>query len=131
MKIAVCVAENGGITFNGRRVSRDKKILEDMISLFGRVEVGESAFGMFERAGLSERASICTEKNPDGALFIEKDPAEYYGSAAAAVIYRFNVNYPADVYMTSSPADNGFTLVSVTEFAGETHEKITREVYSK
>ena len=131
MKIAVCVAENGGITFNGRRVSRDKKILEDMISLFGRVEVGESAFGMFERAGLAEGASVCAEENPDGALFIEKDPAEYYGRAGTAVIYRFNVNYPADVYMTSSPADNGFTLVSVTEFAGETHEKITREVYSK
>ena len=36
-----------------------------------------------------------------------------------------------DMIFDISPTADGFTLTSVTEFVGSSHEKITKEIYSK
>ena len=53
---------------------------------------------------------------------------EVLQKAERIVLYRWNRAYPADVKFTMP---KGFTLKESREFAGSSHEKITREEYTR
>jgi len=48
------------------------------------------------------------------------------GAPEGLILYRWNRTYPADLYFTLSL--EGWTLERREEFAGSSHEKITKEV---
>ena len=45
------------------------------------------------------------------------------------IVYRWNRDYPADLFLDIDLKD--WELAETAEFAGNSHEKITREVYRK
>ena len=47
------------------------------------------------------------------------------------VIYRWNRRYPADRRLRFLPQERGMVLIERTEFAGYSHERITREIWRK
>jgi len=47
----------------------------------------------------------------------------------AVILYRWNRTYPADLRFDWTPSD--FYLESAVEFPGNSHEKITREIYQR
>ena len=53
------------------------------------------------------------------------------GDISRLIIYNWNRRYPFDRQLDISPAKMGFKLVSVTEFEGSSHEKITKEIYER
>lgn len=132
MDFFVCIAENGGISFGGRRVSRDKNILEDALRTRPDLRAFSETAKMFTRAGLKVSEITDLAGAPENAaVFLEADPAPFASLASRVILYRFNRDYPADVFMTLDLSANGFRLASSAEFAGLSHEKITKEVYEK
>ena len=64
--------------------------------------------------------------------FIESLPlCNHVEDIEALVIYRWNRIYPYDKTLDIDPQAEGFKLSEVKDFAGSSHEKITKEIYIK
>lgn len=132
MTVIVCVDDQMGMAFGGRRVSRDKiltaRILE--ITKYARLFVSPYSAPLFEGADNVTVSENFLSDAADGDFsFAETtDPAPYCASAERIIIYRWNRRYPSDLKFTYSPEESGRRLVSTTDFAGSSHEKITEEI---
>ena len=131
MKIAVCIDDNNGMMFHNRRVSRDREMIRDLIELsagkrllihsYSRVlfDEGDNVIvddGFMEKAGADD---ICFVENMDIAPYAER--------VSGVILYRWNRRYPFDMKMSLDMS--GYKLVDKKDFAGNSHEKITREEY--
>ena len=136
MKIIVCLDDGGGMTFNKRRQSRDRVLLADIKAMTEGEVLLASPFS--EKLLTEHKIDAKIKKDPLGRAkkndycFIEDIPARpYLSEISEIIIYKWNRRYPTDMTFDISPEADGFTLSSVTEFAGSSHEKITKEIYSK
>ena len=133
MKVIVCLDDKNGMLFYGRRQSRDRVLLEDMMNEAHGARIWMNAYsaGLFEKTGY---AGIAVDED-----FLEKADAEEYCFAEdqgikayqdrieEILVYRWNRTYPADLFLDVELS--GWDLTETVEFAGSSHEKITRERY--
>ena len=136
MKIIACIDDNNGMLFGGRRQSRDKLLIADIIS---NLYDGESLY-VFDYsvslfANFSDRIKIISDIEQAGqnsAVFIEKEKASLFEPYAnTIVIYKWNKVYPADFWFDVDLNNGDWTLSESYEFEGNSHKKITREVYTR
>jgi hypothetical protein len=122
------------MTFNKRRQSRDRVVTEDIVK---SVTGGRLVIAPFSEKLFPEGTALTVLDNPlreayDGdTVFIE------YGGLSGSekritgiIIYRWNKLYPSDTQIDILPEALGLKLVSTEDFAGYSHEKITKEIYS-
>ena len=137
MKVIVCLDDNGGMTFGGRRQSRDKALLADISSDVNAS--GEPLLASPFSQRLLAEADISHEicDNPlvcakEGQLcFIESLPlCEHIDEISELTVYRWNRKYPSDQKIDVD-IDARFTLASTSEFKGNAHEKISKLTYAK
>ena len=129
MTLYICLDDRNGLKFNNRRQSRDSAVLEDI----RRQLTGSLLIDIFSEKLIRE-AGIPYVLPPETAedFFAEDIPSdEILGKTKKLVIYRWNRHYPSDVRWEPDLAGMGFILTETTEFAGTSHEKITREVYER
>lgn len=137
MTIMMCVDDNGGTMFNGRRQSRDRVLREEVLAraagrrlwmnaasaaLFGP-EAGDQiavAEDFLTQAGSGE---FCFAEGT-ALLPVEKEIEEL-------VLFRWNRVYPADCFFDIPLGEHGWKLTETREFPGSSHERITEEVYRK
>jgi len=137
MKVIVCIDDCNGMLFNKRRQSCDRVLIADVVSnIFGGnlliTKFSEKLFEEFEIDSFFISEDILEEAEHEDYCFIEdKALAPYADRIDELIIYRWNRKYPADTYLDINPAALSLRLISTTEFAGSSHEKITKEVYSK
>lgn len=134
MKISYCIAENAGLSFNGRRVSRDLKILENIKKEAGngKICVENGSVGIFERLGIAVFCiSSADDAEKDCIFFAESESEAYLDKSDTLVIYKFNRSYPADVFIPTEKINAEFELISAEDFQGASHEKITKEIYRR
>ena len=117
MTVFVCVDDNFGMAFNGRRQSRDSAVAEDIVRSCGGLPEMDGRSAKLFNGGAQAEDAYFMEFSCEEAL-LQK--------AERIVLYRWNRAYPADVKFTM-PA--GFALKESCDFAGSSHEKITREEY--
>ena len=132
MKLFICVDDEGGMTFMGRRVSRDRAVLEDIAAVSGEaLTVFPFSERLFKDAGYLFRVVYCEADVADnGCLFIEdRSPKSMLDRVDTLVIYRWNRLYPSDKKIDFCPLDEGFTLAESLDMVGKSHEKITKEIY--
>lgn len=134
MTIAVCVDNRGGMLFNGRRLSRDKGLVADLLALAGGAPVRTAPFSAVLFRGAEERVTVSEDfldAAAEGELcFVENAAvAPYMDAAERFVIYRWNRDYPSDVRLDVQPEEYGLHLAESRDFAGSSHDNITREVY--
>lgn len=132
MIIIACVDKQNGMSFYGRRQTKDRvvqgRILQDAYP--GKVTMSRHcAAGFPEKC----RPHIICRDDPmevgDGYCMIETEKASSSASRIEKVIlYRWDTVYPADVYF-DLPLDNGWELESETYFDGYSHPDVRREVY--
>lgn len=133
MNIIICVDNNYGMLFNGRRQSRDSAVLDDIFATFGESRIYISSFSekLFEG-----RDVICTDDflsvaGEDDYCFVEDaDVEQIIENVGRIVIYRWNRDYPADTCFDSGILC-GYCPDEPVSFAGTSHEKIDRVIYSK
>lgn len=129
MTLYICLDDRNGLKFNNRRQSRDSAVLEDIRrQLTGSLLIDSFSEKLIREAGIPYVLPPETAED----FFAEDIPSdEILGKTSKLVIYRWNRHYPSDVRWEPDLAGMGFILTETTEFAGTSHEKITREVYER
>lgn len=135
MHIIICLDDDNGMLFHNRRQSQDERLREDVVEQLGERELWMNAysarlFSDMEHADIHVSETFLEEAGADAYCFVEKPPLLPYEEKIEEVIcYRWNRRYPSDQKL-----DLPLALWQVTEeyeFAGKSHERITRTVYRK
>lgn len=134
MILIVCIDDENGMMFNNRRQSRDATVTADIAA-----EVGSGVLWMNEYSSKLFAGSKLNLKTDES--FLDKASEGEYcfleGNGASCaidriekiIIYKWNRLYPSDVRFDISMDE--WKLYKTEEFAGNSHEKITKEVYIK
>lgn len=131
----VCVDDNNGMTFNHRRQSKDRVVSEQILRLADEKRLWMNTYSrkLFTDSG-SSRIMVdddYLEKAETGDYcFVEdKDISGYAARIEKLILFRWNRKYPADTFF---PLDlSQWRLEESEDFGGFSHEKITKEVYTK
>ena len=129
LTVYVCLDDRDGMSFNGRRQSRDSRVFEDIRrELTGELYIDPCSAALCRRAEIPHK--IWEGELPrEGQFFLElREPREAL-EADRIVIYRWGRHYPADARWTLDLGAAGFVPVEQSEFPGSSHESIRREVY--
>lgn len=133
MKLIVCLDDHNGMLFNNRRQSSDRILCQRVLELaegnllcmnrYSRKLFGETVDNIrvdecfLELAGDND---YCFAENVDVSPYIKQ--------ADTVIIFRWNRVYPADLYFPMELLKD-WKKVESFEFGGNSHEKITQEVY--
>ena len=131
--VAITVDDNMGIAFNKRRQSRDKLLIKDLVNTTtGQIYISSYSAPLFtEYEGRIEIVENPIAECPDGACcFIEMtEIAEYKDLVSELIIYHWNRLYPSDKKLDLDIQKCGLKIAERYEFAGNSHDVITKETY--
>lgn len=135
MTVIFLLDDNKGMLFNHRRLSRDEKILEDIAaSLNGNLFINKFSEKLISSAGIRYTLfdHFPVEGKDEADYFIENfSVKEHLNEIDRIIVYWWNRKYPSDYQLDFEPTQNGFKSVSLFEFTGKSHEKITKEIFEK
>lgn len=133
MRVITCADQNGGLFFNQRRQSRDRLLIEDVLSFCK----GNTLYmSEYSKILFPDASAIVVAENPleatkpgnfcftEGLLLAPVEAA-----IEELILYRWDKVYPADIFLDLDLSQ--WHLQSTLELVGSSHEKITREVYTK
>ena len=136
MTLILCVDDRGGLSFNGRRQSQDRRVREDLLTMAagGTLWMDDYSRRQFTEP---EAAAIRVDWDPaaraaegDGLCVLGVQAwAAALGVADRVGLYCWGRHYPADRRLDLPPA--GWRLEGQTEFPGRSHDMITKEIYVK
>lgn len=130
MLAALCLDDRCGLSFNHRRLSRDRAQQEDLLLLCKGSPLWLAPYSapLFQWAAdrVTVDETLLGRAGPGELCFLE-DRLPPMETAEGLILYRWNRAYPADVYFR--PDLSAFVLAEQTEFPGTSHEVITREIY--
>lgn len=132
MILIVCVDDKLGMAFNNRRQSKDSALRADLLALTG----GKLWMNAYSAAQFEEDCEFYADDDfldkaeIDDYCFVENaDIAPYAERVSGVILYRWNRHYPSDKKFPIELFKDRWSLESSFEFAGSSHETITREVY--
>lgn len=133
MIVVLCVDDNMGMTFLGKRLSKDRVLRERIreISAEGRLLMNSYSAGQFDSGCDITVSDSFLEDAKDGDFcFVENcDVSPYEEKIEKFIIYKWNRAYPSDFKFVFPLEENGFFEESVFEFEGFSHEKLTETAY--
>lgn len=130
MQIIVCVDDNMGMLFNNRRQSRDQILIEDILGRAEKIWIhsfSEKLFEGYEERIIIEDDFLLKAEEQDVCFVENKHLMPYINKVDELVVYKWNRKYPSDFKLDVNLEE--WQMVSQEEFAGKSHEKITREKY--
>ena len=129
MILITCVEKNNGMLFNNRRVSRDRKVVEDILKIVGDSEILITDFSKELFIEDENVRVINVIENQNGKFYFLENmqPSAIEDKVEKIILYNWNVDYPADMYFDINLKE--WKLESECEFEGFSHEKITRKIY--
>ena len=137
LTVFVCVDDDLGMTFCGRRQSRDSAVTDDMIKEAVRASGKLYALPFSEKLiGADPRVEIKADAlkalGRGDYVFVENEALlPYLKKISRLVIYHWNRAYPSDKKLDTPPKEHGFRLFLRSEIKGTSHDRITKEVYLK
>ena len=134
MKLILCVDDRGGMLFGGRRLSRDRAVCQHILNMAGGAALWMNAYS--QKLFSEFEGNLCVYSGDpdqvaaDAFLFAEDlDIEDLLCKADALILYRWNRVYPSDVVLPLPLSEAKWKLVTAEDFPGNSHEKITCEVY--
>ena len=136
MRLIVCLDEKGGMTFNHRRQSRDRVLIEDLLQTVGEGRLWMAPYSELLFAETKKKLSLaedCLLQAGEGEwCFVENQSClPYLEKIEEVTVYWWNRHYPSDRTFDIDLSKEEFSLAERTEFAGSSHEKITKEVFRR
>lgn len=135
MKIAVCIDDRNGMLFGGRRQSMDSCLRREFLAMTEPYKVWMDGYTASQFTEAEER--ICVDDDflfkaeKDDWCFVEKaDLQPVQERISQIVLYHWNRHYPSDKKFPTELFADRWTMISRREFPGNSHERITEEVYS-
>jgi len=133
VNIAVCLDDRNGLLFNCRRQSQDAVVRERLLQLAGEhgLWMNRYSAGQFESTDNITVDEAFPENVPAGMwCFVENtDICLWKDRIEKIAIYRWNRQYPSDVVFPVEEFEVNWCPVSIREFSGTSHERITEEIY--
>ncbi len=133
MNVIICLDDNNGMLFNNRRQSRDKALLSDV---FGNLQGEKLYITSFSERLMEEYCDKLVACEDASALqsgqwfFCENvDLTPFTDKIEKLVVYKWNRVYPAD--FTCNLDFSLFNLESESEFEGNSHPVITKQIFAK
>ena len=134
MHLIVCLDDRNGMSFAGRRQSMDRLLRARILETVGERKLWMNGYSARQFENLSENIIVddcfLEKAGPDDYCFVEnQDITGQTDKFRIVIIYRWGRVYPSDV---TFPAQifSARRKVSAIEFSGNSHDKITEEVYS-
>ena len=128
MRIALCTDNRKGLSFHGRRLSRDRAQQEDLLALCGGepLYIAPYSAALFTWAGNRVRVDEGLLEVSGPLCFLEDrlPPPE---QVEELILYCWNRDYPADVRLGWDLT--AFQIAEAREFPGRSHPRITRTIY--
>lgn len=135
MTVMLCIDGKNGVLFNHRRQSKDKALQEHILRLAGRNRLFMSPYSKKQFADTGPVQVIADEAylnkaGEDDYCFVEGDDlSPYMEKIHTIILFKWNRVYPADTYFTLDIS--GWTKEETEDFPGNSHEKITKEIYRR
>ena len=132
MRLIVCLDDKNGMAFNHRRQSRDRIITETIEELVKGSTLHFSPYSakLFPSGVFEPSEDYLSRAGEDDFCFVElEDVAPYEGQIEEITVFRWNRVYPADLKFQIDLTQ--WSLERTVEFPGNSHEKITMEVYKR
>ena len=135
MKVIVCLDDKNGMLFNQRRQSRDREVVKDIIKMCDDAILhmnyySNPLFEEYENRAVSDTFPIFAKDNE--YVFVENAALlPFEDKISELIVYRWNTVYPSDLKLDLPLEEHGWVLKSATDFAGHSHDKITKEIYIK
>lgn len=133
MIVCVTLDNNNGMMFNNRRQSQDSLLRKDIIdhcngSRLWMNTYSEMLFDKSDDVDVVIDNEFLQKAEENDYCFVETNNLQDYETRISKIIlYRWNRDYPADLYFEIDL--NNWILSSSSDFAGSSHEKITKEVW--
>ncbi len=133
MNIIVCIDKNGGMCFMGKRQSMDcvlrEKILE--LSSGARLLMNSYSAKQFENVeNIVVDNDFLNNANQGDFCFVE-DKEITSENVENFYVFNWNRKYPGDLFFSVDLKAEGFKKIKKEEFQGNSHDKITLEIYSR
>jgi hypothetical protein len=134
--VILCIDDNLGMMFNHRRQSKDRFLLDDVIGYIREQTLYMDGYSYTMFSNLGSESLIVDHKFLDKAAkgeycFVEdRFLIPYVKRIEKLIIYKWNRRYPADLYLDLSLGD-GWKMIGTKELKGSSHEKITKEIYTR
>jgi len=133
MKLIVCLDQRGGMAFNHRRQSRDRLLTENLVRTVGQARLLVMPYSVSLFAGYTLNLVVSEDPLKDAKeqdfCFLETVSPTTDDGISELILYHWNRDYPSDTPFL--PDISSFVKSSCEEFAGFSHEKITKEVWKK
>ncbi len=134
MIFVLCIDDKNGLSFNGRRQSRDRVLIDRLIRMLPDKTINIKSYSspLFEK--YIDRVNVSEElpdKLKNGEVFFSEnlDPAPFKDSIEKLILFKWNRVYPSDKKMTLELSD--FSLINSKDFTGSSHDKITVSEYTR
>lgn len=135
MILIAAVDERNGLTFGGRRLSKDAVLRERLLARCQGAALWMNGYTarqfLPEEAEKLHIAEDFLEQAGQGEYcFLENLPAApYLQKIEKIILCKWNRRYPADFYFDIALSAPEWHLEGTEDFAGSSHEKITLEEY--
>lgn len=135
MKVLVCCEKSNGILFNNRRVSQDRVVSERIVELTksSKLWMDSYSYTLFEKLNASNinlAENTLAEATDSEYCFVEKqEMLPYEKWISEIIVFRWERDYPFDKELEVDLS--AWKLKLSEEFIGNSHEKITMEVYER
>lgn len=135
MIVMLCVDDKNGMLFNRRRQSKDRVLQQHVLALAGSHRLFMSPYSrkQFTDTGSAEiivdEAYLEKAEAGDYCFAEDGDVVSHADRIEKIILFRWNRNYPADTFFTLDLS--GYILEKTEDFAGNSHEKITKEIYRR
>lgn len=137
MNVIACVDNAGGIGFNHRRQSMDSAVRDRILSITkgSRLWMNHYSAGQFDLSmapQINADENFLSEAAAGEFCFVEIQPIGPYANwVEHVIIFRWNRDYPADTFFDIDVTGSNWNLCHQEEFQGNSHDRITMEVYRR
>ena len=136
MNLIVCVDNQNGMSFNNRRQSRDRAVIEKICDIAEGNTLLISSYSamLFQETTLHVCISDNFYEQKESAcfFFIEREDARLFLENTDKIfMFRWNRDYPSDLKFPMDAVLAEFKLSDCFEFEGNSHPLITLEVYER
>ena len=133
MNVMVCLDDRCGMAFHHRRQSRDRFVVNDLISQCGERRLliepySTPLFEGFDKETVADSDFLSNARLSDYCFVERQGIRPVLSKIKQIIVYRWNRVYPADLYFDID-LSKGWKRILVTDFAGYSHKKITTEIY--
>ncbi len=133
MKLIFCVSKDNGMMFFGKRQSKDAALRQWILEYIGESKLWMSRYSAKQ---FEETEEICIDddyfnKATQGDYCFVEDKTYSAEGVSEIILCKWNRAYPGDKFFDIDLKANGFKKSNTIDIAGNSHEKITIEIYTK